>query len=72
MGRCSTCGRELNVPANDVVSRDCGGDCLLCMAEAGDFDCFMSLVEVMTKLTNTQRDRLSGRSFEGSSDNHGS
>lgn len=35
---CNICGRRLNNPA-DPFSEDCGGDCLLCMAEAGDPEC---------------------------------
>lgn len=38
MSNCSTCHRPLDVPG-DESSRDCGGDCLRCMAEAGDPDC---------------------------------
>jgi hypothetical protein len=36
--RCNTCKRELDNPA-DPRSMDCGGDCLQCMADAGDPDC---------------------------------
>jgi hypothetical protein len=48
--RCKTCGRELDVPKGDVVSRDCGGDCLLCMAAVfSDPDCIKSLGLVYAK-----------------------
>lgn len=33
--QCSTCTRKLNNPA-DPLSRSCGGDCVECMADAGD------------------------------------
>lgn len=33
--RCTICKRELNTPG-DPTTIDCGGDCLKCMAEAGD------------------------------------
>jgi len=36
--RCGICRRLLNNPV-DPVSLDCGGDCLQCMAAAGDPDC---------------------------------
>jgi hypothetical protein len=36
--RCGICGRPLDQP-NDPTSQNCGGDCLRCMAEAGDPDC---------------------------------
>jgi hypothetical protein len=37
MNRCGICKRELNV-ASDPTTEDCGGDCLRCMADAGDPD----------------------------------
>lgn len=36
--RCQICGRLLG-NLEDPRSEDCGGDCLQCMAEAGDPDC---------------------------------
>lgn len=36
--RCGICSRSLDNP-DDPLSRDCGGDCLMCMAECGDPDC---------------------------------
>jgi hypothetical protein len=65
MGRCSICGRELNVPEGDVTSRDCGGDCLMCMAEAGDLDCFTALTVVLTQLTKIQLNRLALEDTDG-------
>jgi hypothetical protein len=35
---CRICGRELDDP-KDPTTKDCGGDCLRCMAESGDPDC---------------------------------
>ena len=35
---CATCHRALDTP-DDPLSRNCGGDCLQCMADAGDPDC---------------------------------
>lgn len=45
MKLCSICKRELDV-WDKLDTRDCGGDCLKCMAEAGDPDCIaaMSLI----------------------------
>jgi hypothetical protein len=39
---CNICHRPLDQPA-DPGTRDCGGDCLRCMAEAGDPDCQASM-----------------------------
>jgi anti-anti-sigma factor len=33
--RCRICGQELNIPLKPET-RDCGGDCLKCMADSGD------------------------------------
>jgi hypothetical protein len=38
IARCNTCGRLLD-QVGDPASKDCGGDCLACMAEAGDPEC---------------------------------
>lgn len=35
---CRMCHRLLNQP-DDPTSADCGGDCLRCLAQAGDPDC---------------------------------
>lgn len=37
MSNCSICGVQLDQPGR-VETSDCGGDCLGCMAEAGDPD----------------------------------
>ena len=39
---CGICKRPLNQPG-DPTTEDCGGDCLRCMAEAGDPDCTAGL-----------------------------
>lgn len=42
---CKICGVELNQPGK-VQTKDCGGDCLLCMANVGcDPDCISELIE---------------------------
>jgi len=38
---CATCKCVLD--SSDPASRDCGGDCLRCMAEAGDPECIASM-----------------------------
>lgn len=38
MDKCHICQRTLNVP-EEPDTLDCGGDCLSCMATAGDPDC---------------------------------
>ena len=43
MDCCDICGRALNNP-HDPLSQDCGGDCLLCMAECGDPDCIEAVL----------------------------
>ena len=45
---CAICQRELSV-ADDPFSVDCGGDCLLCMAEAGDPECMQAVVDEVRK-----------------------
>ena len=35
MTQCRICNKELNNP-KDKTSENCGGDCLRCMADAGD------------------------------------
>ncbi len=42
--RCSICKCVLDTEEDPVGSRDCGGDCLRCMAEAGDPGCLASAV----------------------------
>jgi hypothetical protein len=43
--RCKIC----NTPFDSELHRDCGGDCLLCMAEAGDPDCAVSAVPILRR-----------------------
>jgi len=42
MTKCKVCSGEMNTGA--VGDRDCGGDCLQCLADCGDLDCKESLV----------------------------
>jgi hypothetical protein len=43
MPNCHICKRELDDP-NDPTTRNCGGDCLRCMAEiAEDPDCILGM-----------------------------
>jgi hypothetical protein len=57
--RCAICDRELKAhDSPDVISRDCGGDCLMCMAEAGDPDCVMELVTLLTRIINSNHAAL--------------
>lgn len=44
--RCRTCNCMLDNPTDPVGSRDCGGDCLRCMAIAGDPACEAALREL--------------------------
>jgi hypothetical protein len=46
MPNCHICKRELDDP-NDPTTRNCGGDCLRCMAEiAEDPDCILGMRRV--------------------------
>lgn len=45
---CLICKRALNNP-NDPLSTDCGGDCVSCMAEAGDPDCIAAVAAIKNK-----------------------
>ena len=51
---CLICGRKLDDPDEPINSRDCGGDCLQCMADCGDPDCLQALVENSIELTSMQ------------------
>lgn len=46
MSNCHMCGKILDNPI-DALSGDCGGDCLLCMAECDDPACFDSVKEIV-------------------------
>jgi hypothetical protein len=57
MSKCKICGRELDNP-DDPTTKDCGGDCLKCMAEIGkDPDCIAAMKsggEILMKQTPCQ------------------
>lgn len=42
LSRCTLCGSPLDMPGRRW-SRNCGGDCLACMAEAGDPECVAAM-----------------------------
>jgi len=42
---CGICSRKLNAP-EDPRSSDCGGDCLQCMADAGDPDALLAILRI--------------------------
>lgn len=46
--KCNTCGHATSTSRNSLYL-DCGGDCLLCMAKAGDEDCTRHVVEIADK-----------------------
>lgn len=52
MKTCQGCGRELNKD-DDCLSEDLGGDCISCMASAGD----PGAIEALLKIAS-QRDAL--------------
>jgi len=43
---CAICGRLLGDPRDPVRSLNCGGDCLRCVAEAGDPECLAAMRQV--------------------------
>ncbi len=46
MPKCKLCKREMDIKG-DLTSKDCGGDCLRCMAEIGkDPDCIKEMYEI--------------------------
>lgn len=45
MKRCHLCGRVLDNPG-DPRSKDCGGDCLQCMADADDPDAIAAIQRI--------------------------
>lgn len=49
MKKCFICNRVLDNP-EDPFSEDCGGDCLQCMADAGDPECEAAVAEIKRKL----------------------
>lgn len=49
MSHCATCKQPLNHPDNQTT-RDCGGDCLLCMAEVGDQDAQRAVRQEIARL----------------------
>lgn len=49
MSRCHICDRLLD-QADDPTTKDCGGDCLRCMAEIGDPDCLAALKEIESQI----------------------
>lgn len=53
---CGLCKSLLDNPTDPVRSRDCGGDCLLCMADCGDPDAIRSLREAGIELTKQQQE----------------
>jgi hypothetical protein len=61
--RCKTCHRLLN-ELHDPTTQDCGGDCLRCMATAGDLDCQRHLAEIEEQWRVHERQLLSLMSDE--------
>lgn len=53
---CSICHRALN-QLDDPFSVDCGGDCIVCMADADDPDCVKGLIEIAHKAMPPRLDR---------------
>lgn len=45
---CAQCGQPMNVPG-DLATTNCGGDCVRCMAEAGDPECLQAMQQLAKK-----------------------
>lgn len=50
--QCRTCGRLLN-HHDDPLSKDCGGDCLKCMADCLDTDCRQEIFDMLSQEERT-------------------
>lgn len=60
MANCGICRKLLDNPL-DVLSGDCGGDCILCMAEFEDPDCIEDVCKAVKEnklVLDTERDRI--------------
>lgn len=53
MNVCRICNIELDT---HPLASDCGGDCLLCMAESGDPDCVDAALEFARKIRDAELD----------------
>ncbi len=61
---CGVCGKPLDQPDDDRT-RNCGGDCVACMAAAGDPDCIKAMQEIDQKRRGKKwRNRAIGRAKE--------
>lgn len=62
---CSICGGPLGQP-NDVLSDDCGGDCLLCMAVIGEDPDGVARIEMTyDAMTDDQKAIVDGTNLPG-------
>lgn len=60
MSICGICSKQLDNPL-DVLSDDCGGDCILCMAECYDPYCIEKVRKAVTEnkpTLDTEYDRI--------------
>jgi len=46
--KCLLCKKDLNT--GNIEDKDCGGDCLACMAREGDPDCIEELIMALEEL----------------------
>ena len=52
MNNCKTCGVEMNT--NGGMFLDCGGDCQLCMAKAGDPACVKAVLDMVPLILDSR------------------
>lgn len=50
---CRTCG--VMMTEHESLQRNCGGDCLMCMANAGDPDCIEAASRIVGVTTSNTR-----------------
>ncbi len=56
---CSVCGNPMT--ADSSLRHDCGGDCLMCMAEAGDPECVAAALRLQEQLAGAQQAQAAAR-----------
>ena len=45
--KCKTCGCKLDTEGYSGLRRDCGGDCLLCVADVGDPEAVAAILKMV-------------------------
>jgi len=56
--KCTICHIELSDQNNDEMNFNCGGDCILCMADAGDPECIERVLKTARQWRDIAFERL--------------